>query len=117
MDRLRTGWKEPRRWLAAVGLGLLGSSPTLAQPQPAISVFETPAAKAAPNCDRPSELPPLLPVPPGPMPPRPSRLGGPVGEYDHGQFYLPERAPDPRPGPDRCGPAGRFWLAATIELG
>lgn len=66
--------------------------------------------------DRPTELPPLLPVP-GPDAPRPA-YHGPQGEYDHGYFYLPDRAPERDRDPDpACGPDGRFWVAPDLALG
>ena len=69
-----------------------------------------------PDCDRPTELPPLLPVP-GVEAARPP-YRGPAGEYDHGYFYLPDRAPERDRDPDpACGPAGRFWVAPDLALG
>lgn len=123
------------RWLAAIGVGLLAMRSLGAQPpSPAsLSVFETPvvAPESAPNdcrpvaadgqvgnCDRPTTLPPLLPVPPTAQAPRPATPAGPKGEYDHGHLYLPERAPEMGAVSDPpCGPDGRFWLSPTLELG
>lgn len=114
------------RRLAAFALGVAASaSPASAQQFPpaaprSISVFETgaPAVPCA-DCDRPVALPPLLPVPPAtpPRPAGPPTPSRPVGEYDPGYFYLPERAPvSARPEPP-CGPQGRFWFAPALELG
>src|SRR5438477_233712 len=74
------------------------------------------AQRPCAECDRPSDLPPLLPVPvPMPGASRSPVPRGPSGEYDPGYFYLPERAPE-RTGPTACGPAGRFWIGAGLEL-
>ena len=62
----------------------------------------------------PTELPPLLSVPPTAAPPTVGPRG-PSGEYDPGYFYLPERAPE-RARPAACGPAGRIWFAPALEL-
>ena len=62
----------------------------------------------------PTELPPLLSVPPTVAPPT-AGPRGPSGEYDPGYFYLPERAPE-RARPSACGPAGRIWFAPALEL-
>lgn len=90
------------------GLGLIlvvvGTPPAAAQPP-------------RPDCDRPTELPPLLPVP-GPETAATPAYRGPPGEYDHGYFYLPDRAPERVSAPDpACGPAGRFWVAPDLALG
>jgi hypothetical protein len=114
-----------------LGVGLLGASPAAARPPepdafPAVPAFVTPAAHQPParpappaaECDRPTNLPPLLPVPPGTPPAPPPDSRGPAGEYDHGHLYLPERAPEMARAPDpACGPAGRFWVAPSLELG
>ena len=63
----------------------------------------------------PTELPPLLPVPPGTVPPV-AGPRGPSGEYDPGDFYLPERSPEGPRKPAACGPDGRFWIAPALEL-
>lgn len=70
-----------------------------------------------PDCDKPTELPPLLPVPADPGPPPPARPG-PKAEFDPGYFYLPERSPEPDKV-DRvaCGPPGRWWVGADLTLG
>lgn len=114
------------RWLAALGLGVLASrSPAVAQqpsaePSPrSISVFEpAPVVPSVPcaECERPTELPPLLAVPPA-NPPRPAGPRGPSGEYDPGYFYLPERAPDMMRADPPCGPAGRVWVTPALETG
>ncbi|MBX9579261.1 MAG: BBP7 family outer membrane beta-barrel protein [Gemmataceae bacterium] len=92
-----------RRTAPGVGLALAAVLGGAARGQP-------------PDADRPTELPPLLPVPGAEPPPAPHR--GPAGGYDHGYFYLPDRAPEG--GRDRdpaCGPAGRFWVASDLALG
>jgi hypothetical protein len=65
--------------------------------------------------ERPSELPPLLKVPPAETPaakgPR-----GPNGEYEPGYFYLPERSPEGPRRPAACGPDGRIWIGVGLEL-
>ena len=109
------------RWLAALGLGLAAGPAAAAPPAPyqSLSAFEVAAPPAAPaDCDRPAVLPPLLPVPPAAATPAPAGPRGPVGEYDHGHLYLPERAPDVvRPPREACGPGGRFWFAPSLEHG
>src|SRR5690348_5801137 len=80
-------------------------------------VLSVVTASAAQTPDRPSELPPLLPVPPAAAPaPAPGRRG-PAGEYDPGYFYLPERAPDAAAAEPPCGPPGRFWVVPALQLG
>lgn len=64
--------------------------------------------------ERPSELPPLLPVPPTTVPP-PGAPRNSGDEYDPGYFYLPERAPE-KSRPNACGPEGRLWFAPALEL-
>jgi hypothetical protein len=91
------------RWIAAAMVAAGLAAPVRAQP-----VFPRV------ECDRPAELPPLLAVPPAPMPPG-AGPRGPSGDYDPGYFYLPERAPE-RSGLNVCGPAGRLWLGAGLEL-
>jgi hypothetical protein len=80
--------------------------PTLAAAQDGarVSVFD----------EKPGELPPLIKIPPANQPPV-AGPAGPSGEYDPGYFYLPERNPD---GPKRsaCGPDGRIWIGAGLEL-
>jgi hypothetical protein len=74
-------------------------------------------APAAPDClDHPTYLPPLL-RPPSTNPNAPPAVGprGPVGEYDHGQFYLPDYVPPP-PAPEGCRPLGRWWISPSLEL-
>ena len=119
------------RWLLACGLGLV-AAPARSQPAAysSLSVFDTAAARVVPagtppprpapvaDCDRPTELPPLLPVPPSGMPPpRTAGPRGPAGEYDPGYLYLPERAPESERAERACGPAGRFWFSPSLELG
>ena len=65
--------------------------------------------------ERPSELPPLLKVPPN-SPPNAVGPRGPNGEYDPGYFYLPERSPDGPRRPTPCGPDGRIWIGPGLEL-
>src|SRR6185312_4170089 len=84
-------------WLAAITLLFAGAARLPAQ-----------------ECDRPTDLPPLLAVPPSPMPPT-SGSRGPSGDYDPSYFYLPERAPE-NAGPIACGPAGRFCITPALEL-
>lgn len=103
-----------------LGLAVLFSTPPAVAQQPAppgrsISVFDAPIARPQPECERTTELPPLLPVPPA-TGPRPVGPPGPGGEYDPGYFYLPERAPERIAPPAPCGPAGRFWIAPALEL-
>ena len=89
-----------------LGLALVFAGATAATAQP-----------PRPDCDRPTELPPLLPVP-QPEPPRPAGPRVPGGEYDHGYFYLPDRAPEREARADPpCGPAGRWWVAPDLALG
>jgi hypothetical protein len=101
------------RMLAAGLLMLAGSIPVDAQVSRNFSAFDVPFRPSS-ECDSPATLPPLLPVPPATVPPS-SGPGGPKGEYDPGYFYLPERAPE-RSGPGPCGPGGRVWLGAGLEL-
>lgn len=94
-----------RSALAIAGL-LLSATLAAAGDIQRLTAFDVP--------DRPSELPPLLKVPPASQPPA-AGPRGPSGEYDPGYFYLPERSPDgPRPKP--CGPEGRIWIGAGLEL-
>jgi hypothetical protein len=88
------------RWLAAVGLALLGG-----------------AARAQPVREAPCDLPPLLPAPVqpgGPLAevPRP----GPGVEYDHGYQYLPEQLPARRLADEVCGPPGKWWVNTSFDL-
>ena len=98
----------PYRWLAACGIGFLTAGAALAQ--------NGPSAIAAPDClDQPTYLPPLLKPPTNePCPPLAVVPRGPVGEYDHNQFYLPEYVSSP--GPEACRPLGRWWINASIEF-
>ena len=93
------------RWAAACGIALLSAGAAMAQSVP-----------AAPDClDQPTYLPPLLRPPTNnPNPPLAVVPRGPVGEYDHGQFYLPEYVPSP--GPEACRPLGRWWINASFEF-
>lgn len=94
------------RWLAAWAV-LVAAGHAAAQPR-AASAIETPVGP-------PAELP-LIPVP-GPAAPQPPFAPrGPVGEYDHGYLYIPERAPEPGPPDAPCGPPGRFWFSAALAL-
>ena len=96
------------RWLAAVGVALLGVGVGRAQPDAPL-----PALPPAP-----AQLPPLLPVPQPPAGPLPEvpRPGAPGIEYDHGYQYLPERLPERRHAEDACGPDGLWWVSPSLEL-
>lgn len=85
----------------------------------ALLVAGTAAAQPPrPDCDRPTELPPLLPVPAADPDPPPAARPGPRAEFDPGYFYLPERSPEPdKPDRTACGPAGRWWAGADLALG
>ncbi len=96
------------RWVVACGFALLTAGAAVAQ--------GVPTAPAAPDClDQPTYLPPLLRPPVNdPHPPLAVVPRGPVGEYDHGQFYLPEYVPSP--GPEACRPLGRWWINTSFEF-
>src|SRR5947209_1971539 len=100
------------RWQAACGLLLTAVIPAAAQP-PSLTV----GFGVCSSPDRPTELPPLLPVPPD-APPGSPCPPGPRGAYDHAYQYLPEQAP---PGgklpPCPCRPLGRWWVSPSLELG
>jgi hypothetical protein len=67
--------------------------------------------------DRPVELPPLLTPPPSDAHPvAPLIPRGPAGEYDHGYLYLPQIAPSEVNSTPTCGPWGRWWIDAALEL-
>src|SRR5262249_40823075 len=75
------------------------------------------AAQAPGTDDRPTQLPPLLPVPPNTTPTLPTAPGPrvPSVEYDPGYFYLPERAPEiVQVVPD--APRYRWWVAPSAPL-
>src|SRR5262245_3826268 len=91
------------RWLAACGAALL--------------LAACAAAQAPGTDDRPTQLPPLLPVPPNTTPTLPTapRPRVPGGEYDPGYFYLPERAPEiVQVVPD--APRYRWWVDPSAQL-
>jgi hypothetical protein len=91
------------RWLATCGVGLLVAATALAQ---------------SPGGDeRPTQLPPLLPVPGpvAPLPPAPPAPPGPRIEYDPGHFYLPERSPEIVQVVEYA-PANRWWGNLSLEL-
>lgn len=97
------------RWLAAVGVVVLGAGAAAAQ-------------SPLPPLPPASELPPLLPAPPANPPlaevPRPGAAPG--IDYDPGYLYLPERAPE-RPrrahrAEEECGPGGRWWVSPELGL-
>src|SRR5262249_13495301 len=100
------------RWVAACGIGLLTALHAAAQTVPT-----SPVAPAGPDClDQPTQ-PPLLLKPPSSKPsiPLAEVPRGPVGEYDHGQFYLPDYVPSE--APESCRPLGRWWVSPSLELG
>lgn len=82
---------------------------------PAALVFAGLALGSPEEPERPTELPPLLKVPADVAPP-PKGPRGPSGEYEPGYFYLPERSPDGPRRPAPCGPEGRIWIGAGLEL-
>jgi hypothetical protein len=94
------------RWLA-VGVVLFSAGAAAAQPvYTAVEVVGPPA-----------ELP-LIPVPgPNPPPPPPPFApAGPLPQYEHGYLYIPEAAPVADRPDAPCGPPGRFWFGASLEL-
>jgi hypothetical protein len=107
------------RWLAALGLGLLTGGPAAAQvvapPAPLDPIYEPVSA----DPDRPTELPPLLPIPQGtPTAPRPGGSTCPPCDYDPAYQYLPDRAPAcPKLPPCPCRPLGQYWVIPALELG
>jgi Putative beta barrel porin-7 (BBP7) len=99
------------RWVAACGVGLLTAVAAAAQGVP-------PAPVAPSDClDQPTQLPPLLRPPcTDPNPPLAVVPRGPVCEYDHGQFYLPDYTPPSARAPESCRPLGRWWVEPALEL-
>src|SRR4051794_28493786 len=104
------------RWPAACGLLLAVVFPAASQP-PVVPPSLTIGCEVCSSPDRPTQLPPLLPVPDGP-PAAPSGPPGPRGTYDHGYQYIPEQAPPGGKGPPcPCRPLGRWWVAPSLDLG
>jgi hypothetical protein len=97
-----------RFWMLLAGVLWL-PAPAAAEDAPRLTAFD------APILDRPTELPPLLAVPPAAPPPS-SGAAGPMGEYEPGYFYLPERSPDGPRKAAACGPDGRLWIGPGLEL-
>jgi hypothetical protein len=103
---------DGRRAIGSLIVAGLMAGAAAAQPLTTFDILRTSAN------DRPVQLPPLLAVPPDGPPPAPAAPPrGPVGEYDHRLFYLPEQAPERPPVSTACGPEGRFWIAPALELG
>lgn len=106
------------RWLAALGLGLLTGGPAAAQvlapPVPLDTTFGPDS-----DTERPTQLPPLLPVPQGtPAAPRPGGSVCPPCDYDPAYQYLPDRAPAcGKLPPCPCRPLGQYWVIPALELG
>lgn len=87
-----------RRWIQAIGIGLILPVAGLGQ-------------------ERPVDLPPLLTPPPQEtLPLLPSRPRGPTGDYDHGHLYLPHTVPGNSGSPDVCRPLGRWWVDVSFEF-
>ena len=113
-----------RRWVVVCVGVVLPVGPVVAQPSQ-LPATVAPVARPVPttipgtsDCDRPTDLPPLLAVPqPGAASPNTAGPRGPGGEYDPKYFYIPEQAPvAASPAASAFGPDGRFWINTTAEL-